>query len=242
MSHKTKYIDVYKKYKEKGLILLSTIYTNNRIPMNCIDKNGFKYSLSYGAIKDKRKQSFNIISPYNKFSIDNMKLYIKNKFHINLNILTMIYINEKQLLDIQCSCGRKYKATWHHLQQGCDLFCNNCRKSNNSLLTNYVSKYLDNKNIQYLREYRFIDCRYKNPLPFDFYLPKYNCCIEVNGEQHYYNNKWFSQTLQERQFYDNIKKQYCIDNNIQLIILPYWWIYNNGKECQKYKDIINKIK
>lgn len=25
MSHKTKYIDVYKKYKEKGLILLSTI-------------------------------------------------------------------------------------------------------------------------------------------------------------------------------------------------------------------------
>ena len=37
MSHKTKYIDVYKKYKEKGLILLSTIYTNNRIPMNCID-------------------------------------------------------------------------------------------------------------------------------------------------------------------------------------------------------------
>ena len=178
MSHKTKYIDVYKKYKEKGLILLSTIYTNNRIPMNCIDKNGFKYSLSYGAIKDKRKQSFNIISPYNKFSIDNMKLYIKNKFHINLNILTMIYINEKQLLDIQ----------------------------------------------------------------FDFYLPKYNCCIEVNGEQHYYNNKWFSQTLQERQFYNNIKKQYCIDNNIQLIILPYWWIYNNGKECQKYKDIINKIK
>ena len=70
MSHKTKYIDVYKKYKEKGLILLSTIYTNNRIPMNCIDKNGFKYFLSYGAIKDKRKQSFNIISPYNKFSID----------------------------------------------------------------------------------------------------------------------------------------------------------------------------
>lgn len=40
MPHKTKYIDVYKKYKEKGLILLSTIYTNNRIPMNCIDKNG----------------------------------------------------------------------------------------------------------------------------------------------------------------------------------------------------------
>lgn len=38
MSHKTKYIDVYKKYKEKGLILLSTIYTNNRTPMNCIDK------------------------------------------------------------------------------------------------------------------------------------------------------------------------------------------------------------
>lgn len=242
MSHKTKYIDIYNKYKEKGLMLLSTEYVNNRTNMDCIDENGFKYSLSYGAINNKRKQSFNIISPYNKFSIDNMKLYIKNKFNIDIDILTIKYINEKQQLEIKCSCGCQYTATWNHLQQGCDLFCYNCRKSNNSILTNYVSKYLDNQHILYIREYRFFDCKYKKPLSFDFYLPQYNCCIEVNGKQHYYNNKWFSQSLEQRQFYDNIKKQYCIDKNIQLIILPYWLIYNNGKEKDTYKSIINKIK
>ncbi len=58
MSHKTKYIDVYKKYKEKGLILLSTIYTNNRIPMNCIDKNGFKYYLGGISPVDDNEAAF----------------------------------------------------------------------------------------------------------------------------------------------------------------------------------------
>ena len=32
---------------------------------------------------------------------------------------------------------------------------------------------------------RFKDCKDKRQLPFDFYLPSYNVCIEYQGEQHY---------------------------------------------------------
>ncbi len=48
-----------------------------------------------------------------------------------------------------------------------------------------VASILDNKNIKYIREYRFNDCRYKHTLPFDFYIKELNICIEYQGKQHY---------------------------------------------------------
>ena len=64
----------------------------------------------------------------------------------------------------------------------------------------------------------FEDCIDKRPLPFDFYLPEYNICIEYQGQQHYYpveifggKNAFESQVLR-----DNIKREYCQKNNILL--------------------------
>lgn len=38
-------------------------------------------------------------------------------------------------------------------------------------------------NIPKITDLKIVDI--KNPLPFDFYLPKHNCCIEYQGRQHY---------------------------------------------------------
>ena len=63
--------------------------------------------------------------------------------------------------------------------------CNKCtkRQSNLEYLT---QQYLDTLGVKYIAEYRFEDCRDIHALPFDFYLPNYRLCIEVDGEGHYF--------------------------------------------------------
>ena len=60
-------------------------------------------------------------------------------------------------------------------------------------------------------------------MPFDFYLPDSNTCIEYQGKQHYYElpiKRDFD--LKKIQKHDNLKYNYCIENNINYIEVPYW--------------------
>jgi len=54
-------------------------------------------------------------------------------------------------------------------------------------------------------------------------LPKYNCCIEYDGIQHFKSNGGYytEDFLKAVQYRDKIKNQYCVDNNINLIRIPY---------------------
>ena len=87
-----------------------------------------------------------------------------------------------------------------------------------------VANILKRYNIKYKFQHKYKDCRFINPLPFDFYLPDYNILIEYDGEQHYKpidlfgGEEGFEYTKQN----DNIKNKYCNDNNIKLIRIPYW--------------------
>lgn len=88
-----------------------------------------------------------------------------------------------------------------------------------------IKNLLEKMNIEYIQEYSFKNCiSDKNYLlRFDFYLPDYNCCIEYDGEQHYKSTKGWGgkEGLKTRQQRDSIKNQYCLDNNIKLIRIPY---------------------
>lgn len=92
-----------------------------------------------------------------------------------------------------------------------------------------IEKLLKHLKIRFIFQHRFDGCRDKNPLPFDFYLPKYNLCLEYHGEQHYKpkdfagkGKSWANNNLKGIKRRDKIKKKYCEDNNIQLLIIPYW--------------------
>jgi very-short-patch-repair endonuclease len=100
--------------------------------------------------------------------------------------------------------------------------CPKCRESKGE---KSIFKWLKNNGIYVIQEYKFGDCRDKRKLPFDFYLPDYNVCIEYDGEQHHTvrtnffgGNDKFKQ-LKRR---DKIKTKYCKDNNIYLLRIPYW--------------------
>jgi hypothetical protein len=90
-----------------------------------------------------------------------------------------------------------------------------------------IQFYLSSNNIDFILEHTFenlVNDLTGNKLRFDFYLPKYNCAIEFQGQQHYkeISNFFTNDSLKERQHKDNIKVKYCKDNNIKLLIIPYW--------------------
>lgn len=61
-------------------------------------------------------------------------------------------------------------------------------------------------------------------LYLDFYLPLIRMCIEVHGEQHYKFSSFFHNTalgFVKHKKRDLDKKEWCINNNIKYIELPY---------------------
>ena len=106
----------------------------------------------------------------------------------------------------------------HLVNSGCPL-------CNETLGESKIRLFLINNNIEFEREKIFKDCRYKNPLRFDFYLPQYDICIEFDGGQHIkkvnWNGKYTNEQLEERlevyKLRDQIKNDYCKSHNITLL-------------------------
>ena len=82
-------------------------------------------------------------------------------------------------------------------------------------------------------------------MPFDFYLPELNLCIEVDGEQHFKPSKFSNiseeeanQNLEIRKEKDRQKDEYCLKNGIKLLRISYKSFYRQNKE---YKEIIKNL-
>jgi very-short-patch-repair endonuclease len=99
--------------------------------------------------------------------------------------------------------------------------CPTCRASKGE---KDIYRYLLNNNVEFEREKKFKDCKHKQKLPFDFYIPKYNMCIEYDGEQHFKPIEFLGgeEGLKQRQQNDKIKTNFCRSNNIKLLRIPYW--------------------
>ena len=154
------------------------------------------------------------------------------------------YINryEKNLI-IECIyCNTPFVTSLVLFTQHGGQMCPNC-KSKESIGERRIRKYLEKNNILFEQEKWFSDCRDVNPLPFDFYLPNYNIAIEFDGEQHYKQGHFTHSKLSYTQLHDNIKNNYCKNNNIKLIRIPYWDMKNietilNNKILISHKDIV----
>ena len=95
---------------------------------------------------------------------------------------------------------------------------------------NTIWNLLKQHTIKFEFQKRFENCKDKNTLPFDFFIPKYNLCIEFQGSQHYdpgfYIRKKKSQEEGMKKYliqkkHDEIKKNYCIQNNINFLEIKY---------------------
>lgn len=133
------------------------------------------------------------------------------------------YVRARQPLSVKrLSCGHTYDVAPTNLLKG--RGCPRCGIKQSHYM-DIVESFFENNNIEYEKEKRFDDCKYIRILPFDYYLPKYNMCVEVDGEFHYPNNNIYinrHSTYEKVSIRDGIKTQYCNDNNIKLLRLPYY--------------------
>lgn len=211
------------------------------------DDLGYKFKSTIYSLKN-RTYGVGRFSIDNPFTVYNMINHLKlNNYDLKIVDETERKINCKyDYIEWYCiECGDIFKATWQQVSQPTKHSnlrhrCKRCSKVESNL-EYIVRKYLEDKNIEYISQKRYEDCRDINLLPFDFYLPKYNVCLEINGQQHYYENKVFQQTLEDRKRVDKIKEDYCFNNNIGYIAIPFWKIYNSNEEKETYKEIINNI-
>lgn len=109
-----------------------------------------------------------------------------------------------------------------------------CPKCNNSIGELIIEDFLLKNNINFINQYKFDGCFNKSKLPFDFYLPDFNICIEYDGEFHY--KDFGFNDLEYQNNNDNIKNNFCEKNNIKLIRIPYTERENiNEILCSKVK-------
>ena len=146
--------------------------------------------------------------------IENFKKIHGNKYDYSKTD----YINTDTKVKIICPKHGEFEQRPSDHKRGSG--CPQCKESKGE---SYIEQLLINKSIKYIREYRFNDCKNKRTLPFDFYLPEHNICIEYNGMQHYKPIPYFGGETKfiERQKNDKIKKEYCVNNGIPLIIVKY---------------------
>lgn len=120
----------------------------------------------------------------------------------------------------------------------------NCNKRNEMLknesrLEYKVRKFLEQNDIPYKQEFRFMDCRgEKYPLPFDFclyYREDNKLLIEVDGEQHFRSDSIWADRFKAIQKNDRRKNYYCQKNNIPLLRLRTEHI---DKKDEAYKGMI----
>ena len=104
-----------------------------------------------------------------------------------------------------------------------------CPKCNESKGERQITFWLEQNKMINIPQKRFIDCCDTKPLPFDFYIPDLNVCIEYQGEQHYHpvnfggiSDEEAYDNFVKTQRHDEIKRNYCIANDIKLICIPYW--------------------
>jgi very-short-patch-repair endonuclease/Zn ribbon nucleic-acid-binding protein len=139
----------------------------------------------------------------------------KNKYDYSL----INYISVKTKVKIICKKHGIFEQTPNNHLSG--KGCPRCNESKGELI---IHNFLKENKIEYITQKTFDNCKYINLLRFDFYIEKYNLCIEYDGEQHFKiwpkiekNNK----NLKLRILKDNIKTKYCANNNINLLRIKY---------------------
>lgn len=131
------------------------------------------------------------------------------------------YINANtRNLKIECgSCGKIYITSLSDYINIMQIRCKSCANKE-SVGERRIREFLIDNAIIFVQEKTFDDCRDINRLPFDFYLPEYNLIIEFDG-QHHFREIGFG-NYESTKKHDEIKNQYCKDNHINLLRIPYW--------------------
>lgn len=137
------------------------------------------------------------------------------------------YTGVHKNVTIKCPLHGTFEQTPHHHLQG-----EGCPKCQDSHLERETAMALDELGVDYEQRKSTIGKQH-----LDFYLPQYAAAIECQGKQHFLP-VWGEERLQKQIEWDNKKKEYCRENNIDLREISY---KDEKIVSQKVKEIIDSL-
>ncbi|WP_289146180.1 hypothetical protein [uncultured Megamonas sp.] len=213
-----------------GIDLPIEYYVNNRTPIKhkCskghiykqtpshhLQGQGCPYCATRGGIKKTSKE------------------YIKDCRQRGIDLPIEEYKGSRVPIKHKCSKGHIYKQIpYMRLHYGCG--CPICNESHGE---KYVRNYLDKHNIPYISQKKFNELKDKQPLSYDFYLPKQKVLIEYQGIQHFESVSFGSKVssdIQTQQYHDKLKHDYAINNGYTLLEPTYK--LDTQEKINKYLD------
>ena len=207
-------------------------YINNKtcIIITCKEHGDFKqkpnsHLTGYGCSKCVKKYNYS----QKEYIEEAIKIH-KNKYNYSLTK----YKNSSEKIIIICNKHGEFMQL-----PSAHLYSNGCPNCSESKGENKISSYLNDLGISYKRQQKFKDCVNIRCLPFDFYIPEYNMCIEFDGKQHFLPVDKFGgmESLEKTKINDDIKNKYCKNNNIKLHRIK----YTDNVEEKLFEIINNKL-
>ena len=121
----------------------------------------------------------------------------------------------------QCDCGKQIELCGDSIRRGNTMSCGCMKQSHGEYI---IEQLLLENNISYIKEYAAFKYDNEYSARFDFYVNN-SYLIEFDGQQHFEtNNRWWNtqEFVEQQKIKDEIKNQWCKQNNIPLIRIPYY--------------------
>lgn len=230
--------DIIIAFREKGYQLISDVYYSNNTHLHYIcdkHKENGQQKITWGNfisgkgchVCARESQVSKQTKPQEVFESQLFDIF-GEKY-----VLKSSYITNRSRIEIRCNdCNIQFSSKAGNLLKG----HMGCRCKSGSLGEDKIIEFLEHNNIIYTGQFRIGDCKNKKPLPFDFAVfsdidkTELLYLIEFQGKQHYLKTGWSSDDAKNEECFikqqknDQIKRDYCSKNKIELIEIPYWKI------------------
>jgi len=201
--------------RNKKGVLVSLEYKTAKAPLSWECEKGHTWQASWTNISHKSSPTWCPVCA--KKSKPTIIILQQHAESLGGKLLSTSYTNNKEKLNWVCGKEHTWKANWAHIKR--EIWCPECAsfKTEKQVKT-LLSKRL---NISFTKT-RFV---YNNKrYEFDGYNEEHKIAFEYHGYQHYiYPNYWHrtEEIFKAAQQNDINKEQYCKENGIRLIIVPY---------------------
>lgn len=212
-----KIIDLTGKRFGKLVVLEKQGYRGHCITWKCRCDCGNETIVFGGALRDGTTKSCGCLRHQESPRIIDIR-------GMKFGMLTVIdkseSINGEAAWRCKCDCGNETIVRGYSLRNLGTISCGCFSQSKGEFI---IEQKLNSLNIKFEKQKKFLDCKDKNRLPFDFFVPSYNMCIEFDGEQHYRPVDYFggddAYAILKR--HDEIKDEYWKNHGIKLVRISY---------------------